>query len=214
MKIEEKISVIIPAYNEEKNLGRVLDRVAICDFLDEIIVVDDGSTDQTARVASRFTGVKLIRLPENQGKGAAVVAGVRAAKHDLLLFLDADLLGLKPKHLLELLAPLAYFKNAEMALGVFGLADINGTNIASRMFPAITGQRAIRKKSLPALHKLEKTRYGVDLLISRAVPRKNRIKVKLKGLSQVVKKDKVDRPIKAVGQRIKMYREIAKAAKK
>jgi len=213
MKIEEQVSVIITAYNERKNIQRVLDRVSICDFIDEIVVVDDGSIDKTADIVSRYSRVKLIKLKTNQGKGAAIVAGINSASHDLLLFLDADLLGLTRDHLLELLAPLVYFNNAKLALGLFGLKDINSTNLASRMFPAITGQRAIRKSSLPKLSDLEKSNYGVDLLIYRAVPRKERIKVILKGLSQVIKERKTDKPMKAVKQRIKMYRDIAKSAK-
>jgi len=91
-----KISVIIPAYNEERRLGLFLESAK--HYLElhfphshEIVVVDDGSSDGTSAVvtkALRFS--PLIRLPTNMGKGAAVRAGMLAAKGDLLLFSDAD----------------------------------------------------------------------------------------------------------------------------
>lgn len=80
-----KLSIIIPAYNEEKRLGKTLEEVRT--FLknhdSEIIVVDDGSTDGT----SAFS---LISYPVNMGKGYAIKKGVEAAAGDLILFMDAD----------------------------------------------------------------------------------------------------------------------------
>jgi dolichyl-phosphate beta-glucosyltransferase len=92
-------SVIIPAYNEEKRIGKTLERVleylaaAGADF--EVIVADDGSRDATARVvgeiAARDARVRLVQLRENQGKGEAVKRGVLASRGDWVLFSDADL---------------------------------------------------------------------------------------------------------------------------
>ena len=92
------MSIIIPAYNEEKRLPiyltRVLEYLKFQDFSAEVLVVDDGSTDSTAEVVERISGVnnliKLIRLPENRGKGYAVKAGMLAASGKLRLFADAD----------------------------------------------------------------------------------------------------------------------------
>lgn len=90
--------MVIPAYNEAERLGESLR--AIVGFLKtlpgeiELIVVDDGSTDQTAQVAesvgSALAGFRVMRLPSNRGKGAAVAAGVAAAEGDLIAFTDAD----------------------------------------------------------------------------------------------------------------------------
>ena len=79
-----KISAIVPAYNEAERIGAVLEPLLAAPSVDEIVVVDDGSTDGTAEVAQRY-GVKVVRLGENRGKGAAMAAGVREANGDTLL---------------------------------------------------------------------------------------------------------------------------------
>ncbi|MDI6756859.1 MAG: glycosyltransferase [Endomicrobiia bacterium] len=96
----KKITVIIPAYNEEKTIGRVLIGVLTADFESagfekEIIVVDDGSTDGTfdavSRAASSADCVKIIRFERNLGKGAALRAGIEDATGDIISVQDADL---------------------------------------------------------------------------------------------------------------------------
>lgn len=88
-----KISVVIPAYNEEQIIGEVVEQVKIvlqsCDYNYEIIIVDDGSADGTAREASR-AGAKVLRHPYNIGNGAAIKSGIRAAEGDILVFMDGD----------------------------------------------------------------------------------------------------------------------------
>lgn len=93
------LSVIVPAYNEEKRIGDSLDSIFAYlqaqAFGYEIIVVDDGSQDQTARVVeSRIRGLdnaRLIAYQPNRGKGYAVRQGMLASKGDVALFTDADL---------------------------------------------------------------------------------------------------------------------------
>ena len=93
------LSIVVPAYDEEARLGGTLARLV--EFFGarsetwEVIVADDGSCDRTAAItlewAERDARVRLVRLPKNRGKGAAVRAGVRASVGDLVLFSDADL---------------------------------------------------------------------------------------------------------------------------
>jgi glycosyltransferase involved in cell wall biosynthesis len=84
------ISVIVPAFNAEKTLGETLRSIAAQTRPpDEIIVVDDGSTDATADMASAMAGVHVVRQ-HNAGTGGALNAGVRVASHALIAFLDAD----------------------------------------------------------------------------------------------------------------------------
>ena len=93
------VSCIVPAYNEAQRIAEVLQTLEADRTLAEIIVVDDGSTDQTAAVVAPFVArdarFRLLRLPLNQGKAAAMVAGAACASSDVILFLDADLRGLR-----------------------------------------------------------------------------------------------------------------------
>ena len=90
------LSIVIPAYNEERFIGTLLERIAAVDLsrLDvakEIIVVDDGSKDRTVEIASAVSGVRVHRLPVNSGKGSAVRAGIALATGEFLIIQDADL---------------------------------------------------------------------------------------------------------------------------
>ncbi len=92
------LSIIIPAYNEEKRISKTIED--ICSFLDreqilsEVLVVDDGSKDKTAKVAEdlskKYSNLKIISYIKNRGKGGAVKAGVMSARGDFIVFLDAD----------------------------------------------------------------------------------------------------------------------------
>jgi len=89
------LSVIMPCYNEVNSIEEVLNRVEAVGMANEIIIVDDGSTDGTRAVLSRIEAenrpnVRIIYHERNQGKGAAVVTGFKAASSDVLLIQDAD----------------------------------------------------------------------------------------------------------------------------
>src|SRR5215216_3131823 len=83
-----RISIVIPAYNEEGVISRVLDELALGGYF-EIIVVDDGSKDKTAEIA-REHGAIVVRHPYNIGNGAAVKTGIRAATGDIIVLMDSD----------------------------------------------------------------------------------------------------------------------------
>jgi len=122
------LSIVIPAYNEARRIPVYLQSVVA--YLDgrglsyEILVVDDGSSDETAalveRAGTQHSPIRLIRLPRNSGKGAAVRAGMRAAQGELQLFTDAD--GATPIQELEQLEA-SMKTGADLAIGSRTLAS-------------------------------------------------------------------------------------------
>lgn len=89
-----KLSVIIPIFNEKDTLKEIISRVQATGIPDEIILVDDGSSDGTTNIVKEYEGEKGFRTVihnKNQGKGAAVRSGLNAATGDVLLIQDADL---------------------------------------------------------------------------------------------------------------------------
>jgi glycosyltransferase involved in cell wall biosynthesis len=86
---EEKVSVIVPAYNEAGNIGNIISDLKTFYPAYEIIVINDGSTDDTASEAQR-AGAKVYSHPYNIGNGAAIKSGIRVATGDVLIFLDGD----------------------------------------------------------------------------------------------------------------------------
>lgn len=134
------LSCIIPAHNEARRIGSVLDAVVGHPLLDEIIVVDDYSTDETAQVAQR-SGVTVLRLPENQGKSGAVAAGFARATGSHVLMLDADLVGLTADDITALIEPvrqhpagvtISLRRNSPLFWRLIGLDYISGERVFAR----------------------------------------------------------------------------------
>lgn len=105
------LSVLIPAYNEEKTIAKVLNRVLAlkCNWSLEIIVVDDGSTDRTADIVDSYamteTNITLVRLSRNQGKTAAIRRALETATGDIFIIQDADL-EYDPAEIPAIIAPI------------------------------------------------------------------------------------------------------------
>lgn len=104
------LSIVIPAYNEERFIGTLLERIQSVDLealgvRKEIIVVDDCSRDRTAQIVAAIPGITLLRMEKNGGKGRAVRAGISAATGDLLIIQDADL-EYDPQDYIPMLRPL------------------------------------------------------------------------------------------------------------
>lgn len=85
------LSILIPAYNEERTIAELLRRVRAVDLPKEIIVVDDGSTDRTPDLLASAAGVTVVRHQRNRGKGAAVATALAHARGEICIVQDADL---------------------------------------------------------------------------------------------------------------------------
>jgi dolichyl-phosphate beta-glucosyltransferase len=138
-----ELSIVIPAYNEERRLpsylAGILAYLEAQPFSSEVIVVDDGSEDGTAAMVERFaaqnTRVRLVRLPQNQGKGYAVKSGMLRASGKLKLFTDAD--GATP--IMELAGlKKAIETGADAAVGSRALRD-NAHTVKTRFHRKLMG---------------------------------------------------------------------------
>ncbi len=191
------ISIVLPAYNEEKNIKTVVEK--ILNFFTskgtphEIIIVDDGSTDNTAAISKALTkknpAVQMVMHEYNQGKGAAVQSGMRLASGELIFFLDAD--GSTPVEEIEKLIP--YFTAYEVVIGSRYLKDsailikqpwyrvalgrLGNTLIQRILLPGIQdtqcGCKGFQKQAAHAIFSRQRTKgWGFDmeiLALSRAL---------------------------------------------
>lgn len=200
------ISAVIPAYNEEGRIGNVLSILVDCPYIQEVIVVNDGSTDGTSVEAKRFS-VKVIDLPYNQGKGSAMKIGCLASTGDWILFLDADLKGLAQHHIKTLIEQ-TNVHQLDMSIGVFVDAAFK-TNLSQKVFSFLSGQRLIRKEILEHIPYIEITRFGVETAITNYTRRMKlrTAKVPLRYLSHFSKETKMG-VMKGTLSRWSMYKEI------
>ena len=161
-----KVSAVICAYNEEKTIAGVIKQVYQSSIVDEIIIVNDGSIDKTAAIIRQLgkeINLKFIDLPENKGKGYAMTTGVEQSTGEIIVFIDADLSDLHPKHIEKLIIPIL---NNEADI-VLGLPTETIINYSINPFRSITGQRALLKVDIiPILDKIKTSRFGVETLIN------------------------------------------------
>lgn len=202
------VTAVIPAYNEEHTIAGVVNCVKGIDKIQKVIVVSDGSTDRTAEIAKKC-GAEVIELNENIGKGGAIKAGINECGTEVILFLDADLIGLTKKHVLDLIDPVISDK-ADMTIGIFK----NGrmvTDLAQKVTPYLSGQRAIKKSIIDRIPNMDITRYGVEVALTKYVDKSSArvLEVDLPDMTHVTKEEKLG-IIKGVQARIKMYWDIVK----
>jgi len=207
-KKHPKVALIIPAYNEAERIGDVLDEAVKTPVINEIIVVDDGSIDTTAEVAGRYERVTVISRALNGGKGAALKMGIDSTDAEILVLIDADLIGLKAKHIEDLVEPLILEEDLEMTRGKFTKGR-TVTNISQAVVPSISGQRAFKRKFLTDMPDFTNSGYGVEVVFTRQIRRKQ-TKVKeviLPNVTHVMKEEKLGLR-KGLLERFKMYRDI------
>lgn len=158
------VTCLIPAFNEGARIGAVLRAVVGHPQVAEVLVIDDGSQDDTVAVVRSFPDVTLIEMPQNRGKTAALVAGIRAVQGTYLLLVDADLSGLTPDHIGALIDPV-----------LAGQADISLSLRDNAPKPwhwlgidYISGERMLPKSLLDnhTEHMLALPRFGFEVFLN------------------------------------------------
>ena len=166
----QKVSVIIPAYNEEDTVAKVVEVVRNVSFVDEIIVVNDGSSDKTEEESIK-AGAIVINHETNKGKGEALYTGYKQAECDVIAFIDADIYNLTSKKVESMIMPIL-LGDAEITKTKFSRVSGRVTELTAKpllnfFFPEISfeqplsGQFAARKSTLRKIN-FEKD-YGVDV---------------------------------------------------
>ncbi|MEM0372449.1 MAG: glycosyltransferase family 2 protein [archaeon] len=180
-----KLSAVIPAYNAEKRIPNTIRSIKKIKEISEIVVADDGSADRTSEISKKL-GAKVVRLPVNKGKGAAMREGARAAEGDLIVFIDDS--QFEPSEIPILLNEMKKNK-ADMIVGkrnfdlipwqrritnsLTKLAILMGTG--KRISDPLSGFRIMPKKAFESLNTKE-DRYSIEADINfRAIL--NRLKI-------------------------------------
>ncbi len=162
----KKATAIICAYNEEETVMDVILYASISTIIDEIIVVNDGSTDETKGIIDELRkeiDFKAIHLKKNKGKGNAMAIGVENASNEIIVFIDADLSNIQEEHFIQLVTPVA----TQVADMVLGQPSETLIDYGINPFKSFTGQRAVLKTDiLPLIDKMKTSRFGVETLIN------------------------------------------------
>jgi glycosyltransferase involved in cell wall biosynthesis len=203
--MEKLVSVIIPAYNESRGIARVIRIIRSSPLIGEIIVIDDGSSDDTSHKALR-SGVRVITFPRNKGKGCAMQIGVRKAKNDTILFCDADMYGFSQESIEKIVSPVL-FGEKDMAIGVRPIVAV--TRHVLPFLTQLSGFRVIKKKRF--LEIPEKFISGAQIeLAMNFVARRNSwriIYLEASGLRHSIKEVKYGIP-SGLRARTKMFSDI------
>lgn len=164
------VSIIIPAYNESKTVENVINVSKSPNYVNEVIVVDDGSSDNTAEVAER-AGAVVIKHSTNLGKGAALKTGLKRSNGDIVAFIDADLYNLTSDKIEKIIKPILEGK-ADITKTKFKrkagrVTELTAKPLLNFFFPELkfdqplSGQFAAKKTFLNKI-KFEED-YGVDV---------------------------------------------------
>lgn len=186
----QAVSAIVPAYNEQNTILNVIHLLEKHPLISEVIVVSDGSTDDTARIA-RTTSATVIELQENVGKGDAMTAGVEYATHDIILFADADLLGLTEQMISQLVEKVTSGRYDMFTL----VRDRTGEYFQLYLPPqyVVGGERVLRRDLWNMVPAKERNGFGIELALNYYALKKNKVMgyMLAPGLKQVIKEKKM-----------------------
>jgi glucosyl-3-phosphoglycerate synthase len=182
LKGDATVSLIIPAKNEAATIGAVLDTVQIHEHLvDELVVVDDHSSDDTATVADHH-GARVVHLEGLSGKGAAMNLGLTSSNSSIVVFLDADVLNTTADYVARLLQPLLERSTIQLVKGFYErplhnmpigggrVNELAARPILSLLYPGLgeirqplAGETAVRRAALDTI--LLEPDYSVEIAL-------------------------------------------------
>jgi glycosyltransferase involved in cell wall biosynthesis len=185
----KRVTAVIPAYNEAARIGQVLNVMASHPDIDEVIVVDDGSTDHTEEAVKPFD-VRYVRNTMNRGKGYSMDRGVSLAKNEVIFFCDADVIGLSPEMVGEIIRPVAHGEIG-MFIGMRNRKWYCAHQIVS-FVPLLGGERALTKTLWGKIPAYYKHCFRIESALNfYAIYYGDGFQYKIfKGLSQVIKEKK------------------------
>jgi glycosyltransferase involved in cell wall biosynthesis len=202
------VSIIIPAYNEEKTIGVLIRSIIKHPDVTEIIVVDDGSIDATGKAASA-EGARVLRLNENKGKAEAMDVGVKASTGSLVLFLDADVTGFTHEKISTIIDPVLD-GSLEMHVGILPRPSLGifGKKVFY-VLPVLSGMRALTKTLWYKVPRSYRDGFKIELALNHAARKwgKGTGYEIIPGLSHITKEEKYGF-LKGSRSRIKMMAEI------
>jgi len=186
-----KTVTIIPAYNEAQSIANVLKVVVGHPLIDEVIVIDDGSEDETSNIARKYTD-KVIILDENLGKGKALDIGVGSTDAKVILFLDGDLTDFNRDHVTMLLRPVVE-DGFDMSVGAIDRPHLKTLNNKQQILESpFSGMRAIKREVWDIIPDEYKNKFYVETALTY-IARKKNLKIKpmvLPGVSHIIKEKK------------------------
>ncbi len=162
-KNSKRVSAILPAYNEEARIAAVLEVLTTYPGFKEVIVIDDGSTDQTEEIAKRYP-IRYLRNNTNKGQGYSMERGVNIAKGDIIFFSDADIIGLNHKVLDEIIQPVIN-KKVEMMIGMIN-RRIYFLKFVLAFIPLLGGERALTRKLWFRIPHHFKNRFKIEAALN------------------------------------------------
>ena len=159
--MQKNFTVVLPLYNEEVNLLRVLKFLKKIKFVDEIIAINDASTDSTIEILQNFKykNLKIINLKKNVGKTWGVYRGFKESKNPDVMMFDGDLLGLRMKDMVNLRK--RYLEGYDMVILNYGGKSLLGNEIIN-IFPAVSGVRILNKKDFFKIPFRKEDRFQIE----------------------------------------------------
>ncbi|MEN6519612.1 MAG: glycosyltransferase family 2 protein [Armatimonadota bacterium] len=214
-----KVAVLIPAYNEADRIADTIKAARGIEGIDEIVVIDDGSTDGTSDQAKAAGADRVVALPSNKGKGKALEAGIAATDADIILMLDADLAA-SAKAAEALLGPVTSGR-ADMTIAVLPSVKSSGgfgfaVGLArwgihkftgETMSAPLSGQRALKKEIVERMGGFD---YGFGVETGLTIDA-FKMGYKIEEVSVEISHRTTGRTLKGFMHRGEQFRDIARA---